>query len=110
MLDDLVEPLIRTFGVHYVVGTWLFIPSILALGLLSTDIEHRGARVTALLLPYLIWPASLWMLKAIYDVVPMIRVLFGVDLTDLSIFGFLVILIHGYLIEVTEALTGGLRS
>lgn len=106
---NVVEPLIETFGVWFVVSTWLFIPTILSIAILSAS-DRYLMKFVGFLCPYLIWPVSLWMLKIIYDVVPAIRVIFGIDVTDLSVFGYLVIFLIGFLNEVTREITGVLEQ
>lgn len=102
---DVLTPLIETFGVLFVVGTWLFIPTIIGTAFLVGD-HHVALKIVGFLAPFLVWPVSLWMLKTVYDFVPMLRVILGVDVTDLSVFGYLVIFTYGFLHEVTDELTG----
>jgi hypothetical protein len=107
MINRVIDPLITTFGLWFVIGTWLFVPSVISGGLL-TVVDRPAVAVPTFLVPYAVWPGSLWILKTVYEFVP-IRVILGIDVTDLSVFAYLVLIVIVFLQEATEELTGTLE-
>lgn len=105
---DVVRPLIETFGIWFVVGTWLFVPTTLSMLSLYSEM-HTSIKIIGFIVPYLIWPISLWMLKWIYNFIP-IRFVFGIDVTDLSTSMIIFLSVYVFLREVTEELTGGIEK
>ncbi|GGM66579.1 hypothetical protein J2752_000150 [Halarchaeum rubridurum] len=106
MLDaigDAVVTLFDTFGVYYVLGTWLFMASALAL-VLGASLEEPSAQATVALFAFVLTPFSLWCLHVVYTATPIPREVFGFDLTDVSTATFVFVFASGFLSEVVDHL------
>ncbi|GGN23482.1 hypothetical protein [Halarchaeum nitratireducens] len=93
--------LFDTFGVYYVLGTWLFTSSAVALAL-GASLEEPSAQAPIALSVFVLTPLSLWCLHIIYAATPIPREIFGLDLTDISTAAFVFIFASGFLAEVID--------
>lgn len=110
-MEAVIDPLVSTFGMLYVLAIWSFLSGFLFLIASATDPQHERILFLPVLAGSAIPPLiSLWALKFVYDFVPFIRRVFSIDMTDLSMFFFVVIFVYGFLRTVTDEFTGELKT